>query len=195
MLYRHKPSSWLLSSRSITSFCPELNSDPFLIPFTRLSPGATALIMSVSSIPTYDPIVIWPISLSPWANFDKLWTSLMGYPADEFKFRSGETVLSTFKETMAMIALYLVVVFGGREFMRPRKPLDLNGPFIAHNFILTAVSGALLVLFAEQLLPTLWRYGLYENICGSSGWTRPLVVLYYVSGNASNIDAMLMYSS
>ncbi|KIN02646.1 hypothetical protein OIDMADRAFT_95312, partial [Oidiodendron maius Zn] len=121
------------------------------------------------------------ISLSPWANFDKLWASLMGYPADEFKFRSGETALSTFKETMAMIALYLVVVFGGREFMRPRKPLDLNGPFMAHNFILTAVSGALLVLFAEQLLPTLWRYGLYENICGSSGWTRALVVLYYLN--------------
>lgn len=107
----------------------------------------------------------------------------MGYPADEFKFRSGETPLSTFKETLSMIIIYLVVVFGGREVMRTRKPLQLNGPFMAHNFLLTVVSGALLVLFAEQLLPTLWKYGLYENICGGSGWTRPLVVLYYVSRN------------
>jgi fatty acid elongase 3 len=52
---------------------------------------------------------------------------------------------------------------------------------MAHNFVLTAISGALLVLFAEQLIPTLWRHGLYENICGASGWTQPLVVLYYVS--------------
>jgi fatty acid elongase 3 len=107
----------------------------------------------------------------------------MGYPADEFKFRHGETAFSTLEETMATIALYLVVVFGGRELMRTREPLKLNGPFMAHNFILTIVSGALLVLFAEQLIPTLWRYGLYENICGGSGWTRPLVVLYYVSRN------------
>jgi fatty acid elongase 3 len=139
--------------------------------------------MSVSSLPTYDPIVIGPFSFSPWANFDRLWTSAMGYPADEFKFRHGETAFSTLEETMAMIALYLVVVFGGRELMRTREPLKLNGPFMAHNFILTIVSGALLVLFAEQLIPTLWRYGLYENICGGSGWTRPLVVLYYVSRN------------
>lgn len=67
--------------------------------------------------------------------------------------------------------------------MQTRKPLSLNGPFMAHNFMLTVVSAALLVLFAEQLLPTLWKYGLYENICGKSGWTRRLVVLYYVSRN------------
>jgi fatty acid elongase 3 len=104
----------------------------------------------------------------------------MGYSADEFKFQPGKTAFSTLKETMAMIALYLVVVFGGRELMRTRKPLKLNGTFMAHNLILTVVSAGLLLLFAEQLLPTLWRYGLYENICGESGWTRPLVVLYYV---------------
>lgn len=137
--------------------------------------------MSVSSFSTYDPIVIGPLSLSPWANFDKLWTSTMGYSADQFRFRPGETPLSTLKETVGMIVLYLVVVFGGREIMRSREPLKLNGPFMAHNFILTVVSGALLVLFGEQLLPTLWKHGLYENICGGSGWTRPLVVLYYVS--------------
>lgn len=81
-----------------------------------------------------------------------------------------------------MIALYIVVIFGGREFMRNRPAYKLNGLFMAHNFCLTAISGVLLVLFAEQLIPTLWRHGLYENICGALGWTPPLVVLYYVSG-------------
>jgi fatty acid elongase 3 len=144
--------------------------------------------MSVRSFSTYDLVVIGPISSSPWAYFNKLWTLGMGYPATEFEFHSGETPLSTLKETAAIIIIYLVVVFGGREFMRTRKPLQLNGLFIAHNFILTVVSGALLVLFAEQLLPTLWKYGLYENICGGSGWTRPLVVLYYVSLNERGLQ-------
>lgn len=179
-----------MGSRRTQSFCRQidfkldaLGAQSFRLLFPPWSPGSTTFIMSVSSFPTFEPIVIGPISLSPWANFDKLWTSVMGYPAVEFNFRSGETAFSTFKETMGMIALYLVVVFGGRRFMRNRKPLNLNGPFMAHNFMLTIVSGALLVLFAEQLLPTLWRCGLYENICGRSGWTRHLVVLYYVSNH------------
>lgn len=106
----------------------------------------------------------------------------MGYPADKFKFVPGKTPMSTLTETVAMIALYIVVIFGGREFMRNRPAYKLNGLFMAHNFCLTAISGVLLVLFAEQLIPTLWRHGLYENICGALGWTPPLVVLYYVSG-------------
>lgn len=82
-----------------------------------------------------------------------------------------------------MIVVYLAVIFGGREYMKNREALKLNTLFKIHNFMLTAISGALLVLFAEQLLPTLWRHGLYENICGADGWTQPLVVLYYVSSN------------
>ncbi|KAH8687404.1 ELO family [Tricladium varicosporioides] len=114
-------------------------------------------------------------------NFNNAWTAIMGYPAEEFKFVSGKTPMSTLTETVAMIVLYIVVIFGGREFMRNRQPYQLNGLFKAHNFMLTAVSGVLLLLFAEQLLPTLWRQGVYENICGDSGWTQPLVVLYYLN--------------
>lgn len=119
------------------------------------------------------------MSFSPWANFNKVWTAVMGYPAEEFRFVPGETPMSTLRETVAMIALYVCVVFGGREIMRNREPFKFNTLFKIHNFMLTAVSGSLLVLFAEQLIPSLWRGGLYENICGASGWTQPLVVLYY----------------
>lgn len=147
--------------------------------------------MSVSSFSTYDPVIIGPMRLSPWAYLDKAWTSVLGYPTHEFRFRSGEIPLSTLKETVGMIALYLVVVFGGKEVMRTREPLKVNAAFMAHNFILTVVSGALLALFAEQLFPTLWRHGLYENICGGSGWTRQLVVLYYVSTNTYVAGAKL----
>ena len=135
----------------------------------------------MSSQLSMHPLVIGPISLSPWSNFDKAWTAVMGYPADQFRFVPGKTPLSTVKETLGMIVLYLVVIFGGQRFMRTRPALKLNGLFMVHNFCLTVVSGSLLVLFAQQLIPSLYRHGLYENICGADGWTQPLVVLYYVS--------------
>ena len=135
------------------------------------------------------------MSLSPWKNFDALWTSVRGYPAVDFEFVAGKTPLSTLYETIGMIAVYLAVIFAGREFMRNRQPYKLNGLFMAHNFVLTIISGSLLVLFAGQLVPTLWRYGIYENICGGSGWTRPLVVLYYVSRLLLETRPKLTFSS
>lgn len=121
------------------------------------------------------------IKIAPWQAFDKLWMSVKGYHANEFKFKEGITPMSTVTETVGMIVLYLVVIFGGREFMRNREPLKLNGLFKAHNLFLTLLSGSLLVLFIEQLAPTIWQQGLYENICGAPGWTDELVTLYYVS--------------
>lgn len=135
----------------------------------------------MSSTLSMPPLVIRQITFSPWSNFGKAWTSVMGYSPEAFKFVPGKTPLSTVKETVGMIILYLVVIFGGQELMRTRPAMKLNGLFMVHNFCLTVVSGSLLVLFAQQLIPSLYRHGLYENICGADGWTQPLVVLYYVS--------------
>lgn len=119
--------------------------------------------------------------LTGWYFFDLLWKSALGYPANDFHFVQGRTPFSTLWETATMVSVYLIVIFGGREIMRDRKPLKLNTLFKIHNLFLTVVSGGLLFLFLEQLLPTLWRDGFYENICGADGWTDPLVTLYYVS--------------
>lgn len=105
----------------------------------------------------------------------------MGYHANEFRFKEGITPMSTPTETVGMIVLYLVVIFGGREFMRNREPLKLNGLFKAHNLFLTLLSGGLLALFVGQLAPAIWKRGLYNNICAADGWTNELVTLYYVS--------------
>ncbi|KAK7914386.1 hypothetical protein PG985_012089 [Apiospora marii] len=121
------------------------------------------------------------IPLAPWKAFDHVYTSVMGYRAEEFRFVEGKTAFSTWPEVLGMIVLYVTVVFGGREFMRNRQPLKLNGLFKIHNLFLTLLSGGLLVLFMEQLVPQLWRDGLYENICGADGWTKPLVTLYYLN--------------
>lgn len=121
------------------------------------------------------------IKVTPWATFDNIWTSIMGYPADEFKFVPGSTPMSTLSATLIVIISYYAIIFGGREWMRNRPAYKLNTLFMAHNLMLTVVSGSLLVLFAGQLVPQIWKFGVYENICGASGWTDPLVTLYYVS--------------
>jgi fatty acid elongase 3 len=120
----------------------------------------------------------------PWAVFDLAWKSIKGYHAEDFEFVTGKTPLSTLQETLGFILMYYITIFGGREIMRDRKAFKLNGLFMAHNFLLSTGSAALLLLFAGQLLPTLISKGLYANICGSEGWTKPLVTLYYVSLNA-----------
>ncbi|EED19044.1 elongation of fatty acids protein, putative [Talaromyces stipitatus ATCC 10500] len=118
---------------------------------------------------------------SPWSLFDQVWTTIMGYSADEFHFDQEKTPMSTFKETGAMIAFYYLTIFTGYQWMKNREPFKLSTLFKIHNFMLTAVSGALLVLFLEQLIPSIWNNGLYKCICSKPGWTDKLVVLYYLN--------------
>ena len=64
--------------------------------------------------------------------------------------------------------------------------MQLNGLFMIHNLYLTLVSGTLLALFIEQLVPTIWKHGLFYAICDhSGGWTPQLVILYYVGSSPS----------
>jgi fatty acid elongase 3 len=117
---------------------------------------------------------------SPWASFDKLWQAVMGYPAASFRINEGKTPMTTSKETAIVITLYYVIILGGRELMRTRPAYKLNDLFLIHNFYLTVISGALLALFVEQLIPSIWNYGVFDAICGGSGWTKELTTLYYV---------------
>ena len=119
--------------------------------------------------------------LNPWMTFDTLFTNVVGYPAEDFNFTQGRTPLSTIGQTTTFILTYYAVVFGGREVMRNRPPIKLNNIFIIHNFYLTLISGALLVLFTQQLVPGLWRNGLFDGVCGATGWSQKLLVLYYIN--------------
>lgn len=119
--------------------------------------------------------------LDPWTAFDALFTNFVGYRAEEFTFTQGKTPLSTIEVTMALILTYYALVFGGREVMRNRPPLKLTNLFIVHNFNLTLISGALLVLFVQQLAPGLWHNGLFDGVCGATGWSQKLLVLYYLN--------------
>lgn len=128
------------------------------------------------------PTLDRPFGIALWPIFDKAFTAVMGYSANDFKFQAGVTPMSTLKETSIFIVCYYIVIFGGRELMRNREPFKLKSLFLFHNLYLTLISGALLALFIEQLLPTVVRGGIFHAICDrEGGWTQPLVVLYYLN--------------
>ncbi|QKX63639.1 uncharacterized protein TRUGW13939_10810 [Talaromyces rugulosus] len=128
------------------------------------------------------PTIDRPFGIQLWPYFNKAFELALGYPADDFRFVSGETPMSTLQETAAALVTYYVVIFGGREVMKNFSALKLNTLFMLHNFVLTSVSGILLVLFLEQLIPTIYHHGVFYAICShEGGWTQPLVVLYYLN--------------
>ncbi|PYI06014.1 GNS1/SUR4 membrane protein [Aspergillus sclerotiicarbonarius CBS 121057] len=128
------------------------------------------------------PTIDRPFGIHLWPIFDKAFEMVVGYPASEFRFEEGVTPMSTFKQTAVALVAYYVIVFGGREFMKNRPAMKLNTLFMIHNLYLTLISGTLLALFIEQLIPTLWRRGIFFAICEhDGGWTQPLIVLYYLN--------------
>ena len=134
---------------------------------------------TLKSIPL--PTLDRPFGIELWPIFAKAYSSIMGYSPTDFKFVTRVTPMSTFKETATMLITYYAVIFGGREIMKKREAFSLNGLFILHNFYLTAISFVLLVLFIEQLLPIVVRNGVFFAICDhKGGWTKQLVMLYYV---------------
>lgn len=135
--------------------------------------------IDLTSIP--HPTLDRPFIVELWPHFDQLYSRIVGHPASTFVFVPGATPLSTFTATVTMLITYYVTVFAGREFMKNREPCKLNGLFMVHNLVLTIISGILLALFTEQLVPTIARNGLFYAICDyRGGWTARLVSLYYV---------------
>ncbi|KAL6884395.1 fatty acid elongase-like protein [Trichoderma longibrachiatum] len=133
-----------------------------------------------SSVPL--PTIDRPFGIHLWPLFSKAFEYVAGYPAEEFDFVVGKTPMSTLRDTSIFVAIYYLVIFGGRELMRNRDPFKLKTLFLIHNFVLTAVSAALLALFIEQLLPTVARRGILYAVCDANGgWTQPLIVLYYMT--------------
>ena len=148
--------------------------------------------LATASYPTLDR----PFGVPLWPIFVKAYSAVVGASPTDFQFVPGVTPMSTLKETVISLSTYYVLVFGGRELMKNREPFKLKGAFIVHNTYLTLISGVLLALFVEQLLPTLWRNGFFFAICNhKGGWTKEMVILYYVSISAVRAVALLTRES
>lgn len=127
------------------------------------------------------PSIEHPFGVKLWPIFDHVFYLLKGYKPTDFEYIPGKTPMASFTECMIGLVTYYTVIFGGRELMKGRAPFKLNTLFKIHNFALTAMSFILMVLFIEQLLPTLFNHGVFYAICDhKGGWTDQLVILYYV---------------
>jgi fatty acid elongase 3 len=90
----------------------------------------------------------------------------------------GQTPISTNKAVGTALVSYLAIIFGLQELMKTRQPLKLTALFQLHNAFLTLGSGLLLVCMAEEVIPILWRTGLFNAICAEESWT-PRLEFYY----------------
>ncbi|RMZ91202.1 hypothetical protein DV736_g1561, partial [Chaetothyriales sp. CBS 134916] len=128
------------------------------------------------------PTVDRPFGIELWPIFSKAYSTIFGYAPENFRFVPGVTYMSTITETVTALTAYYIIIFGGKYLMKNRKPFVLNGPFMVHNLYLTLISGVLLALFIEQLVPTLANHGVFYAICSyGGGWTHQLVILYYMN--------------
>lgn len=84
---------------------------------------------------------------------------------------AGQTPISTNKAVATALVSYLAVIFGLQELMKTRQPLKLNALFQLHNMVLTLGSGLLLACMVEEVVPILWRTGLFNAVCSTKSWT------------------------
>ncbi|GAA5994837.1 elongation of very long chain fatty acids protein [Rhodotorula paludigena] len=91
----------------------------------------------------------------------------------------GSTPISTVAEVTLAMVVYLVVIFGGQALMRGSKPYRFQPLFMLHNFLLSSGSALLLALMLEEIVPIVWKHGLFYAICNTSAWT-PRMETYYI---------------
>lgn len=163
-----------------TPLCPLRPSLQYLhlIPANNISVTFSHPHTNMDKLPL--PTVDRPFGIELWPFLDKAYEAVVGQPASEFQFLPGYTPLSTIPEVFTAILSYYVIIFAGKKLMKNRPAMKLSILFMAHNLILTFISGALLALFIEQLFPILWRHGVFYSICSPNCWTQKIVTLYYV---------------
>jgi fatty acid elongase 3 len=87
-------------------------------------------------------------------------------------FQPGVTPLSTLPSVATAVAIYLSIVFGIHTYQKDKAPKKLNTLFQIHNVLLSSVSGLLLVLILEEIIPKLWNKGVFYVFCSAEAWTE-----------------------
>ncbi|GMM29741.1 fatty acid elongase [Martiniozyma asiatica (nom. inval.)] len=129
------------------------------------------------------PSSVHPFGLHLWPIFNKAFELIVGYEADQFDFIPDVTALANLPHAISIIFIYYIVIFGGQYIMNKldASPIKLNLLFQIHNFFLTFISGSLLLLMIEQILPIIYHNGLFAAVCAPESFTKRLVCLYYLN--------------
>ncbi|THV04953.1 GNS1/SUR4 membrane protein [Dendrothele bispora CBS 962.96] len=102
-------------------------------------------------------------------------------PRHLYSYIPGETPLSTTPTVVSTLIGYLVVIFGIQAAMKNRPPQKLNTLFQIHNVILSSGSLLLLVLMLEEILPIVWKHGLFYGMCAEGAWTNKMEFYYMIN--------------
>jgi len=100
----------------------------------------------------------------------------------EWKNESPQIPFSRGGIVIASLFVYLATIYLLQKFMKNRQAFKLRIPFIIHNGILSGVSLILLLLIFEQLLPILFKHGLYYSVCSPDPLEiNSLEFFYYIN--------------
>ncbi|KAG7099215.1 hypothetical protein E1B28_001082 [Marasmius oreades] len=102
-------------------------------------------------------------------------------PPHLYSYIHGKTPLSSTPTVVTALASYLIVIFGIQALMKNRPAQKLNTLFQAHNVILSSGSLLLLVLMLEEILPIMWKHGLFYGICHEGAWTSRMEFYYMIN--------------
>ncbi|KAG0664528.1 Fatty acyl-CoA elongase/Polyunsaturated fatty acid specific elongation enzyme [Monosporozyma unispora] len=118
-----------------------------------------------------------------WMLFNRYVTAFTDgkFIPNKFSFIVGKVPISNLSTVLSFIGGYYVVIFGGQYLLKGTSPLKLNALFQLHNLFLTTVSLVTLLLLLEQLIPIIYKQGIFYAICNAGSWTQPIVTLYYLN--------------
>jgi len=119
--------------------------------------------------------------MAPLADFLLAHVPLPSLPTYLTSYIVGVTPLSTWTSVCTVLVSYLAIIFGTREIMKNRPPQKLNTLFRAHNVFLSVGSLILLVLMMEEVLPIIWRDGIFNAMCAVPSWTARLEFYYMIN--------------
>jgi hypothetical protein len=129
--------------------------------------------------------------MAPLADAILKYVPLPNVPSYLTRWEPGVTPLSTQKEVVAALVSYLTVIFGIQHIMRDKQPVRANGPFQVHNTFLYLGSGLLLALIVEEIVPLIFKGGLFYGMCNNDAWTS--VSIDYV--NFSSTLKLMVHSA
>ncbi|GJE86124.1 elongation of very long chain fatty acids protein [Phanerochaete sordida] len=119
--------------------------------------------------------------MAPLADFILAHVPLPSVPYYLTSYVNGKTPLSTIQEVGPALVAYLVIIFGTQWFMKDKSPYKLQIPFQIHNVFLSSGSLLLMCLILEEVVPMVWKNGLYWGMCNDNMWTNRLEFYYMIN--------------
>lgn len=119
--------------------------------------------------------------MAPLADFILAHVPLPSVPYYLTSYVNGKTPFSTLQEVVPALVAYLVIIFGTQWFMKDKPAYKLQVPFQIHNIFLSSGSLLLMSLILEEVVPMVWKNGLFWGMCSDDMWTNRLEFYYMIN--------------